>query len=309
MNKTLLAGLAITIVLIAASLLGPYFAPHDLSEQVKIEYVVGEDGKGTLLVPPVPPSAEYPFGTDNNGYDLMAKMLAGSRYTIFLSLAVAFCRVGIGGALGLLLGASSGERRARTRSRPASVGNLLNGIPMLIIVWMILIGVSINPSASPLAMSLLLAAVLTLVGIPPLVFTTREKTLVEMEKPFVLSARSLGASRWRIIWTHLVPHMKESFAIAFVQEIVLVTGLFGSLAIFHIFVGGTTMNFDPVEYLSRSNEWGGLIAQARDHLYTRQWLLLIPLAGYVLYILGVHLISVGLERMYRERFRKVSHLG
>ncbi|WP_276356962.1 ABC transporter permease [Cohnella caldifontis] len=306
MNKTLLAGLLITLVIVAASLFGRYFAPHDLSEHVEIEYVVDENGKGTLLVPPVPPGAEHPFGTDKAGYDMMAKMLAGSHYTIFLSLAVAFCRVAVGGMLGLLLGTFAKERKTRTNR--ASVGNLLNGIPMFILVWMILVGISINPSASNLEMALLLAAVLTIVGIPPLVFTMREKTMVEMDKPFVLSAIALGADRWRVIRTHLVPHMKESFAIAFVQEIVLVAGLFGSLAIFDIFVGGTTMNRDPVEYISRTNEWGGLIAQARDHLYARQWLLLIPLAAYVLYILGMHLISVGLEKSYKERFRKVSHV-
>lgn len=306
MNKSLLTGLILTILIIAVSLLGQYFAPHSLEDQVEVKYTVDEKGDGTLTVPPVPPNANYPFGTDKAGYDLMAKLLAGSRYTIFVTLGVAFARLLIGGILGLLLGYFGRVKKSRTDH--ANIWNGLNGIPIFIIVWMIMIGISMNPKTSPLAMTFILAVVITVVGIPSVASTIREKTMVIREKQFIISAKSIGASPFKIIWTHVFPHMKESFVILFVQEIVLILGLLGQLAIFNIFVGGTTMYFDPIEFVSRTNEWTGLIGQARNYLFVYQWMLFIPLVAYILFIFGFHLISVGLEKIYKEKYSKVSYV-
>jgi peptide/nickel transport system permease protein len=82
----------------------------------------------------------------------------------------------------------------------------------------------------------------------------------------------------------------------------------GQLAIFNVFVGGSTMYVDPVEFVSRTNEWTGLIGQARNYLYVYQWILVFPLLAYLLFIFGFHLISVGLESIYKDKYSKVSHL-
>ncbi|XID94483.1 ABC transporter permease [Paenibacillaceae bacterium WGS1546] len=304
MNRTLLAGLLITATMIAFTLFGHLFAPHDLAHQAKIEYIVQDDGKGVLLAPPVAPGEHYPFGTDKHGYDMMAKLVDGAKYTIFLSVAIALARVVIGGGLGLLLGYFG----SRSKGRAPSYWSFLNGFPIFLIVWLVLVDIFINPSLSPLSIALLMGIVLTVIGLPSIVSATKEKTQVIRDKAFVLAAQSLGASPWKIVRSHLVPHMKESFLIMIVQEIVLVLGLFGQLALFNIFVGGTTMYFDPVEYYSRTNEWGGLIGQARNFLYIYHWMLFIPLAAYVVLILGFHLVSSGLEKLYGKRYAKYAHL-
>jgi len=306
MNRTLLTGLIITAVILAFSFLGQYFAPHDLSDQVAVNFAVDEKGQGTLTVPPVAPNTNYPFGTDVAGYDLMAKLIAGAKYTIIVSLIVAFARVVIGGIAGLLLGYFGTEKKAK--AKPLPIWNMLNGIPMFIIVWMIMVGISINPVASPLFLTIILAVVMTIVGIPSVASTVKDKTMVIKEKQFIVSARSIGAGPFTIIRTHIFPHVKESFIILFVQEIVLILGILGQLAVFNIFVGGTTMYPDPVEYVSRTNEWTGLIGQARNYLFINQWILFIPLAAYIIFVFGVHLISVGLEAIYKEKYSKVSHI-
>jgi len=306
MNRTLLTGLIITAVIMAFSFLGQYFAPHDLSDQVAVNFAVDEKGQGTLTVPPVSPNTTYPFGTDKAGYDLMAKLIAGSKYTIIVTLVIAFARVFIGGIVGLLLGYFGTEKKPH--AKPLPIWNMLNGIPMFIIVWMIMIGISMNPVASPLYLTIILAIVMTIVGIPSVASTVKDKTMVIKEKQFIISARSIGAGSVTIIRTHIFPHIKESFVIIFVQEIVLILGVLGQLAIFNVFVGGTTMYFDPLEYVSRTNEWTGLIGQARNYLFIHQWILLIPLAAYIIFIFGFHLISVGLETIYKEKYSKVSHI-
>lgn len=306
MNKTLIAGLAISIVLIVAALLAPWIAPYDLEYQTKIQYVIGENGKGTIIVPPVAPGGEHPLGTDKYGYDLATKLLYGAKYTLFLSMGVAALRVLIGGFVGLLLGYYS--RGGEGKRNIGSFWSVLNGIPIFLVVWLAMLGVSINPSASTYAMSGVLALLLVIIGIPSVASVVKEKTLVLREKQFVTASHSIGAGGFSIMFRHLLPHLKESLLILAVQEMILVLTLFGQLAIFNVFVGGTTMYPDPLEYHSRSHEWGGLIGAARNQFYSHQWIFYIPLAAYMLLITGFHLLAKGLEKKYGKQYAKHSHL-
>lgn len=319
LNRPLLAGLILASLLFAGLAAAYFAAPHDLSDQAKASYTVDESGSGSLQVLPVPPGGDYPFGTDKYGYDLLAKMLAGAPYTIGGALAIAAARTAAGSALGMLLGyygSNAGHRRLRQGQEQGQkqgqagspLAGALNGIPAFVIVWMIMIGISMNPAASPLAMTLMIGAVLTLVGIPPVISTMRAKTGLIKEKAFITAAQSIGAGHGTIVRRHIWPHLKESIAVLFVQEVVLALGLFGQLAIFNVFVGGTTQFFDPVEYVSRSNEWSGLIGQARDNLFVHQWLLLYPLGAYIAFILALYWISIGLEKHYRHKYAKQSLL-
>ncbi|SEN99096.1 hypothetical protein [Paenibacillus sp. OV219] len=136
--------------------------------------------------------------------------------------------------------------------------------------------------------------------------------MVLREKQFVLSTKSIGAGRWTIMRTHLLPHLQESLLILFVQEIVLILSLFGQLAVFNFFVGGTLVYENPWPelplYVSRTNEWSGLIGQARSNLYIYQWVLFVPLLAFIMFIVGFHMISLGLEKMYKQKFSKFSHI-
>ncbi|GKU78879.1 ABC transporter permease [Paenibacillus sp. L3-i20] len=306
MNKTLLTGLLITIFFIIIALFGPLFAPYSPEHQTKIEYIVDGKGGGYVLAPPVAPGEIYPLGTDDNGYDLMTKLLYGAKYTIFLAIGVAIARVFIGGLIGMLLGYFSKQQVEKKSNE--SFWSMLNGIPIFLIVWLIMIGISVNPKASPFMMSVIIAVVLLIIGIPSVAASVKAKTIIIREKQFVTASQSLGAGGWTIIRKHMIPHLKESFLILFVQEILLILTLFGQLAIFNIFIGGTTMYPSPVEFHSRSNEWAGLIGQARMKFYSDQWMFYVPLAAYISLLIGLHLVSKGLESRYKKMFSKFSHL-
>ncbi|MHA6482725.1 ABC transporter permease [Paenibacillus sp. strain BS8-2] len=305
MNKTLLAGIMITSMMVLIAMIGPLIAPYGPYDQLKIEYVLDENGEGTVIAPPAPPGQQYLLGTDKSGYDMLTKLLHGAKYTIFLSIGIAFARVAIGGGIGMLLGFYS--KSVAQRSTAASPGNLLNGIPVFIIIWLMMIGITINPVFSPLLMSLLLGAVLTIVGVPAIMSTVKEKTLVLRERQFVTASQSLGAGGGGIIRKHLLPHLKESFLILIVQEIILVLTLFGQLALFQIFVGGTIKYYSPSEFHSRTNEWGGLIGQARGNFQVYEWIFYSPLVAYVLLIVGFHLLSKGLEKRYNQLYARFPH--
>lgn len=306
MNKTLMAGLILTAAVMAVALLGKWIAPYDLTHKSEITYVIDDQGKGVLSVPPNPPGAAYPFGTDEYGYDQMTKLLNGAKYTVFLSLGIALARVLIGGLLGMLMG-YFGRKPSKPISGTSS-WNILSGIPVFIISWFVLRGITTNSSLSSLYLTIVSGIVVTAVGIPSVVSTVKGKAQVIRDRPFVMAAQSLGAGHWKIIRSHLFPHLKESLLILVIQEVVLVLTLFGQLAIFNLFIGGTTWQSDSNLFFSRSNEWGGLIAQARNLKDLYAWIFYIPLAVYLLLIMGLHFVASGLEELYKKRYAKVSHL-
>jgi peptide/nickel transport system permease protein len=302
MNKTLLLGLLITILMLIAAVAGPALAPYDPGYQAKVEFVINDDGTSDLIAPPVPPGKMFPLGTDRNGYDILTQLLYGAKFTILGSLAVALARVVGGGLFGMLLGFVGSEKK----SWP--IWSVMNGIPLFIVVWFVMLGISFNSPMKPMALTVIMAVVLIIVGVPSVAITVKEKVREIRKRQFVLAAKSLGAGPLRIVASHLFPHLKESFLILFVNEIILTLTLFGQLGLFHIFVGGTIMTFDPVEYYSRTKEWAGLISTAKSGIYVYQWILFIPLGAYAALIIGFYCISKGLEAIYKEKYSKAAHV-
>jgi peptide/nickel transport system permease protein len=100
--------------------------------------------------------------------------------------------------------------------------------------------------------------------------------------------------------------MKEKLLLLFSRETVEVLTLVGQLGIFNIFIGGTYFTPSPALFHSISNEWAGLVGQYRMKLQPGSWwILLFPLTGFVLLLLSFYLISRGLEKSVRERYRGI----
>ncbi|WP_274363119.1 ABC transporter permease [Paenibacillus thermotolerans] len=306
MNRTLTAGMAITLLMIVTAFFGPLFAPYDLEIQVKSELTISEDGNWDMVGPPLPPSAAFPLGTDLSGRDLLTLMLHGAKYTLFFSLAVALARVGIGGFIGAVLGYNAKADVGKVKK--ASSWGVLNGIPAFLVVWFILYSISFNPSVSAWKLSAITAVLFIVLGLPSIVFSVKDKTIEIKKRPFILASKSIGAGRFRIICTHIFPHLKEGFLILIVNEVILTLSLLGQLAIFDLFIGGTVMSYDTNKYFSRTYEWAGLIGAARNGFLVHPWILFVPLTAYGILLVGFYFISKGLETRYKDTYSRYSQV-
>lgn len=304
MNKTLVTGLIITAFMLFIAAFGPMLAPHELTDQAEIELFVNDDGAYDMIAPPIPPGTPtYPLGTDKLGYDLLTQLLHGAKYTILAAIGIAFVRVMIGGTVGMLLGYTGSGKKGWP------MWSMLGGIPMFIIVWFFMAGIAFNPALDPVKLTVLMGVVFLLVGLPSVITSVKDKANEIKNRQFVLASRSVGAGHWTIVRSHLFPHLKESMLILFVNEIILILALFGQLGLFNIFVGGTRVTCcDPIEYSSITKEWAGIISTAKLGIYVNQWTLFIPLAAYVLLIIGFYCVSKGLESMYKEKYSKAAHV-
>ncbi|UFJ39111.1 ABC transporter permease [Brevibacillus humidisoli] len=291
------------LMLILLALFGPYLAPYDITyqENVRTEII---DGKEVLIKTPMPPSSAHWLGTDKWGYDILTLLLHGARYTMLVTLLIAFLRILIGTLFGLYLGMA--ERR---QGWWLGVENAWSHIPIVLPVYFLLLGINFNSELSVSELIGLFVVIVTILGTPSVVSSIRQKTEQVKEMPFVLAAVSLGAGRNRLVLHHILPQLREEIMLVFVMEVIAVMTLMGQLGLFNLFVGGTIMQFDPMLYHSVTHEWAGLIGQARNFIFSNSlWILYAPLGAFMLAIIAFSLLAKGLRDRSKQRYQRVPYL-
>jgi peptide/nickel transport system permease protein len=162
------------------------------------------------------PSWQHPFGTDELGRDVFVRTLYGLRS----DLVLLFVGVPVSGILGTLLGVLG------TLSRPLGLAmqrmfDIIIGFPSLIlgIVIVLIIGPGIWA----------LTVTIVVFGLPGFGRLARAAMLAQEQREYVLAARVLGISRWKVLVRHILPNSLDALivhtAIAMVIAIFLETGL------------------------------------------------------------------------------------
>lgn len=194
------------LVFYAAGIFAPWAAPKDPYKQ---ELTVEARYQG--------PSSEHLFGTDSLGRDLLSRTMYAARTTIIFTVLVI-----LGGSLfiGLGLGLLSGYRGGWVDTVVLRVGEVLGGIPTLIL--MLAITAAFRSRISDLAFWLrentpLGADAKTIVSFAIIIGVSvpfswigsarivRGQALSIREREYITAAEAIGCSTWRIVWHHLFP--------------------------------------------------------------------------------------------------------
>ncbi len=281
--------------------IAPLFAPFDFDESENMIITNTEEGTMRLYAPHAPTSRHL-FGTDLYGYDIFSSLLYGAKYTILTIIITAGVRV-IGG---FIIGYYQALRSSTRRRKSFSV---VQGLPVFIIIYFILFGFVFNPIFSPLFISIFQIILFSLFGLPATIPIFREKLIVQLRTPFIEAAKSCGGSdRWILIH-HLLPHSAEDLLIQFTQEMVATLTLIGQLGVFSIFIGGTIVTSHPLEFTSITREWGGLIGANMGRIGSPNWWLIVyPLAAYLLLFFSSFTVSFLIEKKSRKTYFKASNL-
>ncbi|MRX71162.1 ABC transporter permease subunit [Bacillus lacus] len=290
-----MTGFFILFLILSASLVFTLFNGETIRQQ---NYLYDESGK-LLEASPISPKWYMPFGTDLFGYDMFSKILMGAKYTIPFVLGVALLRMIVSIPLGLAVGSYFSGIRKQLNSLTDS----FHYVPLSLIAIYLLSPVLIMPpegfSTSMWERIFYQAAVLTLLTVPILSTLIGNETAKVLKEEYIMSAKTLGASQWRLMWRHAVPVMREKFFILYGQQVIQVLILLMHLGLFHLFLGGTLISFgmqaDPPRSLS--NEWSGLIGDSFRRLFTAPWIPLAPILFFGLTILAVSLMIEGYTRV------------
>jgi peptide/nickel transport system permease protein len=213
------------------------------------------------------PSAAHWFGTDELGRDVLSRALFGAR----VSLAVGLLSAAVAGAIGVTIGAASGFFGGRIDAVLMRLTDAVLSIPRLLLLMV---------AAAILSPSLVFLVVLVgLVGWMETARVTRAAFLASREQEFVLAARALGASSWRLVTAHLLPLAAPAIAVS------------TTLAVGRGILLESTLSFFGVGVQPPAASWGNMLYQAQSTLTTEPWLALFP--GACIFVTAVAINVVG----------------
>lgn len=296
MNAKLALGLALLCALAILAAFPDAFTPWPKDYRDSIRVLEGPDGQQWLYAPEAP-SGYFPFGSDPFGYDVLTKTLWGLRWTLACVLFTAALKTLLGGSLGILRAVLKlGAGRDRGFSP-------LSGIPSFVMVFFLIYPVTINSALGSARLFIYQCLVMTVFDLGGIIASVAAKTSNLMATPFVESAVTSGARAGWIIRRHVMPFLGEELLENFAEQTVAVLKLAGRLGVFMMFIGGTTLTYDPPILTSTTGEIAGLIGLYRGRLLTSRWLLAYPLGTYLIVLTAFRLFSSGLRERERRRRR------
>lgn len=248
-NKVGLVSLAVLLVLVLASVFAPLLTPHDP--------LVGNVSDRLLPVG----SAGHPLGTDEQGRDMLARLLYGGR----LSLLAGITPVLIAAAIGTLIGAIAGYVRG------VAGAALMRTMDMFYAFPPILLAIAIAASLGSGMMSIVVA--LSIVRIPTIARVAEAATNKVVVLEYIEAARLSGASTWKVITTQLLVNI-------FNPIFVYVSSLIG-LSI----ITAASLSFLGLGPKPPAPEWGYMLNSLRGAIYVNPWVAALP--GVFIFITSI----------------------
>lgn len=253
---------------------------------VGIGHVLVDTSKARPLSAPAlqPPSLEYPFGTDRQGRDLLATMVAGTPLTLRIGFIAGFLGVGIGSILAFVAAYYRGALDALIRGI-ADIGLTVPGLLVLIII-----AVSIKEGLTVDQMAVIVAS---LAWLNP-TRTIRAQVLTLRERSYVEVARLSGMSGPEIIVKELMPNLLPYLGATLVNAV--------SNAILAS-IGLEVLGLGPIESptLGMTLYWVNYNAALINGWW---WWWTAPIVIILVVFLGLFFLTVGLDEIANPRLRR-----
>jgi peptide/nickel transport system permease protein len=268
-NPAFAVGLVIAVIAIVLMAIGPAIAPIDPQK---------EDFASTLAAP----SGAHWFGTDQNGRDVFARVIAAPRADMYIALVSTALAFLLGVPLGVL--AIGAGRVGRTMGE-----GLLRLMDVIQAFPVFILALALVAAFGPSAINVIIA--LTVLQFPVFLRLTRSAALVVRGRTFVEAARVGGAGPFTVLRRHVLPNsLAPAFvgaSVAVAQAILITAGL--------SFVGAGIRPPTP--------EWGAMISEGAQNLITGQWWpSVFPGIALAVVVLGYALVGDGL-RLYLDPAR------
>jgi peptide/nickel transport system permease protein len=251
-------GAAIVGILILAGLLAPLIAPFDPLA------IHPRDGLKA-------PSWTYLLGTDENGRDILSRLLYAAR----TSLLVALASVAVSGAIGVPLGLVAGYFEGRIDGVIMRVLDALLAFPVILLAILVVATLGTSPVN--------LVLTIGFVFIPYFTRLVRGNVLAIKHREFVEASRSCGASTGYLIFRVVFPNV--------LSPIVVQASLSMSLAV----LIEASLSFVGVGVQPPKPAWGSMLQASQLYLPTAPWYVLAPGACIFLSVLGFNLFGDGLR--------------
>lgn len=226
------------------------------------------------------PSSAHLFGTDQQGRDVLSRILYGGRITLSLSLVATVA----GMSMALIIGVTSGYFAGLFDLVFQRISDSIQALPGLVVL--LVIGALFNGDKV-----IVLGSVAVLFA-PSVARLFRSSALSLRNEPFVEAAQSMGATHTRILMRHVIPNLVP-------LTIVLAT----------VYIGSNVLLLASLSFLGIINangpDWGTMLnASAATHMIQAPWLVIVPACAITLVVLAYNLLGDAMRDILDPRLRR-----
>ncbi|MCL7453788.1 MAG: ABC transporter permease [Anaerolineae bacterium] len=267
----LLGGIVVVLYILAA-IFAEQIVPHDATlSDLRLRLIPPAWQEGGDL--------SYLLGTDDQGRDLLSRIIVGAR----VSLLVGLLSVGISVAVGTALGALAGYYRGFLDQALSRFADLLLAFPFLIFA------IGMMAFLGPGFWNLILA--LTFKGWVEFFRLVRGEMLAEKPKEYVEAAKVVGQSHPAIIASEILPNIIQSVFVL------------GTLRMGFMIIMEASLSFLGLGIQPPTPAWGSMVASGRDYMLTSWWMSTLPGIAILILVLSINLFGEGLRDILDPRLK------
>jgi peptide/nickel transport system permease protein len=261
---TVWLALALLVVLVVLAVLGSTITPHDPQEQ-------------HLLLGDAPPSSQFWAGTDDLGRDVLSRSMVGARPALIAAFVISVGAFTIATVLGLVSGYRGGAVDA-TVMRWADVMLALPGLLIAIVVVGVIGG---GFWVAVLVLIVLFSA--------PDTRIVRSAVLEQRPLPYVEAARTLGVSKTRVMFGHILPNI-----LPIILAYVVLDFAFALVAM-------AGLSFLGLGVAPGAADWGKMLDENKAILFSNPWAAVLPALLVILTAASMNLVGDWLYDRYSAR--------
>ncbi len=262
-NHFLRSGAILTALMAALILVGFVWTPYGTTEM---------SGREKFL----PPCPRHPLGTDNFGRDLLSRIMEGAGSTFLIAL----CVVLIGGIIGTIIGCLTGYFGGAADLILMRVCDAITAFPSILLALVLIAVIGMGKYQ--------ITVILGILFIPSFARVVRGEVAKQKNLNYVASARLMGASHLRIIFRHVLPNT--------VQVLLPILAIGFNNAV----LAEASMSYLGVGVLPPDASLGRMLSESQTYLGKAPWYALFTGLTIVLMILGVSLLTEGLQQRRRK---------
>jgi peptide/nickel transport system permease protein/oligopeptide transport system permease protein len=265
-NKTALVSLGVLVLLALLAVFAPVVAPYDpyLTDMARVKEA---------------PTAEHLLGCDENGRDILSRLIYGAR----ISLTVGFLSVAISVTIGAIIGMLSAYYGGPIDAVLSRFMEMIQAFPsvLLAIIFMSVFGRGIQNAIIAVA----------LVSIPGPARIVRSSTLSVKELDYITASRAIGCGNLGIIFRHILPNITAPIIVNATM------GVSGAI------LATASLGFLGLGVQPPTAEWGYMLSNGKNFVFTAPHLILFPGMAIAITILAFNLFGDGLRDALDPRLK------
>ncbi len=258
-RKNLVVGGIISLVIVLMAIFAPWLAPYHPIDHAD------------LLHSEEAPNRDYLFGTDNQGRDILSRVIYGTRISLSIGLGTQL----LNSIIGVLLGLTAGFFGRWWDDVVMGLTNVMLSIPGLVFA------VAIMAVLGPGLFNVFLALGFTNWSYSCRV--TRSQVLTTRSLDYVTAAQALGDGRARIMLTQILPNIAGPILVI------------ATLGVAYAILTEASLSFLGLGAQPPTPSWGGMLSTAREQLFTAPWISIFPGVAIFVTVLGLNLLGDGLR--------------